>query len=168
MRALGPLRLPHPPARLCALAALALLMHGCANSPAAPSSASTSTANGSANLQFCADEINKYRASVGRAPLTRSSALESFAGEAVQHDHTAGVPHLFFRNTNGGGVAMAETELLRWKNYAVRDVIKEGLAGMWAAGPNGEHYGILTGPYTEVGCGVFVDGSTVSVAQDFR
>jgi hypothetical protein len=39
---------------------------------------------------------------------------------------------------------------------------------MWAAGPGGEHYDILVGRYSEVGCGVFVNGSEVSVAQDYR
>jgi hypothetical protein len=138
----------------------------CALPSPAPSAVDTTSLP--ANLQFCTDEINRYRASVGRPPLTRSASLESFASQAVQHDATAGVPHLFFSTNNGGGVSMAETELLRWRNYAVRDVIRKGLAEMWAAGPSGEHYDILAGPYSEVGCGFFVNGSEVSSAQDFR
>ena len=86
----------------------------------------------------------------------------------MQHDANAGVAHLFFSSNNGGGVSMAETELLLRRNYAVRDVIRKGLAAMWAAGPSGEHYDILAGPYSEVGCGFFVNGSEVSSAQDFR
>jgi uncharacterized protein YkwD len=126
------------------------------------------TASLSANLQFCTDEINRYRASVGRPALTRSASLESFASQAVQHDANAGVSHLFFSTNNGGGVSMAETELLRWRNFTVRDVVRKGLAEMWAGGPSGEHYDILTGPYSEVGCGFFVNGDEVSSAQDFR
>lgn len=139
---------------------------GCGLPSSAPSP--TGTASLSGDLQFCTDEINRYRAIAGQPLLTRSNSLDSFAAEAARHDATAGVPHLLFTNTNGGGVARAETELLQWRNYAVRDVIRHGLAGMWAAGPAGEHYPILVGPYNEVGCGVFVNGREVSVTQDFR
>jgi hypothetical protein len=152
---------------LAAASLAVLLAVGCSLPSSAPSSAA-GTASLSADLQFCTDEINRYRATAGRPPLARSDSLESFAAEAVRHDATAGVPHLLFTNTNGGGVAKAETELLRWRNYAVRDVIRQGLAGMWAAGPSGEHYDILVGPYNEVGCGVFINGRDVSVSQDFR
>ena len=120
------------------------------------------------SLQLCTDEINRYRTSIGRAALTRSDSLEQFAATAAQHDASARVPHALFSKTNGGGVAMAETELLLWPNRAVHDVIKTGLAQMWSAGPSGEHYEILSGPYTQVGCGVYVSGKEVSVAQDYR
>ena len=153
--------------RLLGALGLALLLPACAASPAGPSTPTPASIAG--NVQLCVDEINRYRATIGRPALTRSDALDQFATQAAQHDHVAGVPHLLFRNTNGGGVATAETELLHWTNYAVRDVIKEGLAGMWAVGPGGEHYNVLSaGTYTQVGCGVYVDGATVSVAQDFR
>jgi uncharacterized protein YkwD len=160
----APVCVPH--SALLAAASALLLTVGCSLPSSAPSPAGT--ANPSANLQFCTDEINRYRASVGRPPLARSGSLESFATQAAQHDATAGVPHLLFSNTNGGGVARAETELLLWRNYAVRDVIRQGLAQMWSTGPDGEHYNILAGPYSEVGCGVFVNGGEVSIAQDFK
>lgn len=152
--------------RFLAALGLALLLSDCAAMPAAPSP--TTPASIAGNVQFCVDEINRYRASIGQPALGRSDALDQFATLAAEHDHAAGVPHQYFRTTNGGGVAMAETELLHWTNFAVRDVIKEGLAGMWAAGPRGEHYTILSGNYTQVGCGVYVNGPSVSVAQDFR
>ncbi len=44
----------------------------------------------------------------------------------------------------------------------------QGLAGMWAEGPGGGHYENMRGPYTEVGCGVFVNGVDITVVQDFR
>ncbi|MFN7917255.1 MAG: CAP domain-containing protein [Vicinamibacterales bacterium] len=152
--------------RLLAALGLALCLPGCAAMPAAPSPPTPASIAG--NVQLCVDEINRYRATIGRPALGRSDALDNFAAQAAEHDHAAGVPHQYFRTTNGGGVAMAETELLHWTNLAVRDVIKEGLAGMWAVGPGGEHYGILSGNYTQVGCGVYVNGTSVSVAQDFR
>ena len=45
---------------------------------------------------------------------------------------------------------MAETELLRWQNYAVRDVLRSGLGRHVGAGPSGEHY---DSGHVEVGCG---------------
>jgi len=153
-------------ATLAGSALLLLLAPGCALPVLGPTSAGS--ANLSADLQYCADEINRYRAVAGRPPLARSDSLETFAGRAAQHDAGAGVPHLLFSKTSGGGVARAETQLLRWKNATVRDVLTLGLARMWEAGPSGEHYQILIGPYTEVGCGVFTNGVEVSVAQAYR
>ena len=143
-----------------------LFVSACAVPTTSPSTPDTATLG--ASLQLCTDEINRYRASVGLAPLSRSSSLEQFAADAAQHDAAAGVPHTLFRQTNGGGVAMAETELLLWPNRAVQDVIKLGLSEMWKQGPAGEHYDILAGPYTQVGCGVFVSNGVVSVTQDYK
>ena len=39
---------------------------------------------------------------------------------------------------------------------------------MWAEGRGGGHYDNLAGRYTQVGCGVFVDGDLVTVVQAFR
>ena len=47
-------------------------------------------------------------------------------------------------------------------------VIKRGLAQMWEAGPGGEHYDIMVGRFSEIGCGIAVNGSEVTVTQDFR
>ena len=152
--------------RLTAAVFALLIGTGCALPAAAPSSADTASL--SAHLQFCADEVNRYRASVGLSPFTRSDELERYAAEAVRTDAGEGVPHVFFSRTNGGGVSKAETELLLWRNYPVRTVIERGLAGMWAVGAPGAHYGVIAGPYTEVGCGVFVNGNQVSVAQEYR
>jgi uncharacterized protein YkwD len=148
----------------------------CAGSPSAPSDAlgapsatlSSATADLSEELAYCADEVNRYRASIGRKSLSRSASLEDFAAAAAQHDSAVRVPHQHFSNTGGGGIAMAETEILWWRGYAIRAAIKQGLAQMWKVGPGGEHYDILAGNYTEVGCGVFVSNGEVTVAQDFR
>jgi len=145
---------------------LGLFASACAVPATGPSIPDTATIG--ASLQLCSDEINRYRASAGLPALSRSASLEQFAADAAQHDTAAGVPHALFRQTNGGGVAMAETELLLWSNRAVQDVIKLGLSEMWNQGPAGEHYSILAGPYTQVGCGVFVSGGVVSVTQDYK
>src|SRR5437867_9078246 len=66
-------------------------------------------------MTFCADEINRYRGSVGLLALERSPALEAYAAESASVDGMANRPHVHFTETNGGGVARAETELLSWR-----------------------------------------------------
>jgi hypothetical protein len=47
-------------------------------------------------------------------------------------------------------------------------VIQQGLAMMWAEGPGGGHYENMRGSYTQLGCGVFVNGNEITVVQDFH
>ena len=162
-------------ARWAALLTLGVTAVACAGpgSPAAPTGSTNATASSatvdlSAELAFCADEVNRYRASIGRPALSRSGPLEAFAAAAAESDSRARVAHHHFTLTSGGGVSQAETEILWWRGHAVRNVIKDGLAQMWKAGPNGHHYEILSGDFREVGCGVFVHNGEVTVAQDFR
>jgi len=120
------------------------------------------------DLAWCADETNRYRASIGLRPLIRSAALEDFATRAAAVDGGAHVAHNHFAVTNGAGVSSAETEILWWRGFSVRAVIQHGLAEMWQVGPGGHHYDILVGAFTEIGCGIAVNGSEVTVTQDFR
>jgi uncharacterized protein YkwD len=136
-----------------------------AESNAASSVMSSSTA---ADLALCADETNRYRTSLGLRPLVRSAALEDFASRAASVDGVAHVAHNHFAETNGAGVSSAETEILWWRGFSVQAVIQRGLAQMWQVGPGGEHYDIMAGAYSEIGCGVAVNGSEVTVTQDFR
>jgi len=117
---------------------------------------------------FCVEQTNRFRMSAGLSPLAHADDLDTFAADAAKYDATAGAPHVYFKQTNGGGVSRAEIELLWWHDFTVRDAIAQGIAQMWQAGPGGEHYDILAGPYSQIGCGIFVEGSVVSVAQDFR
>jgi hypothetical protein len=149
-------------------AMLTAFASGCGRgAPTAPSSAG-SIWNAAADLSFCADEVNRYRMSVGRPPLARATDLESFAAQAAQNDGLAHQAHRWFAATNGAGTARAENEILWWSGFAVRNVIQQGLRQMWQSGPNGEHYDIMVGSYSQIGCGVFVNGAEVTVAQDFR
>jgi uncharacterized protein YkwD len=164
-----------------ALVAAAIIGPACAatGSPLGPSNdgsglssdlASTSVLSSSiaADLALCADETNRYRASVGLRPLVRSAALEDFAANAASHDGVAHIAHDHFAATNGAGVSSAETEILWWRGFNVHTVIQRGLAQMWQVGPGGEHYDIMAGTYNEIGCGIAVNGSEVTVTQDFR
>jgi uncharacterized protein YkwD len=154
---------------------------GAIGSPLSPStdhnaSAESAAAAGSpsvlsstaADLQLCADQTNDYRASVGLRPLMRSATLEDFAADAAAHDGVAHVAHAHFAATSGAGVSRAETEILWWRGFTPRGVIQRGLAQMWQVGPGGEHYEIITGAYSEIGCGIAINGSEVTVTQDFR
>jgi uncharacterized protein YkwD len=160
--------------RLGLLAGVGALMISTACAKGAPSPSAPSSGGGNANvsaasaLQFCADEVNKYRALAGLPTLARSADLEAFAQKAAEYDAAKGVPHQFFLASNGGGIAKAENQLLLWKGYALDNVITLGMQQMWAEGPGGSHYHVLTGNYSEVGCGVYQDASGISVSQDFR
>jgi uncharacterized protein YkwD len=162
-----------------ALMASAILGPACAatGSPLGPSTdnAAAETAGGSiissssaADLALCADETNRYRASVGLRPLVRAADLEEFAAHAATRDGVVHVAHAHFAETNGAGVSRAETEILWWRGFNVRSVIQRGLAQMWQVGPGGEHYDIMAGAFGEIGCGIAVNGSEVTVTQDFR
>ncbi len=105
---------------------------------------------------------------MGRPALARSADLEAFAAQAAQADGLAHQAHHFFATTNGGGTSAAENEILWWAGFGVRSVIQQGLEQMWQTGPAGEHYDIMTGAFSQIGCGIFVNGSEVTVAQDFR
>ena len=121
-----------------------------------------------AELTFCVNETNRYRATQGLSALARSGALEAYAAAGAQEDGLAHAPHQHFRSTNGGGLARAENEIPWWSATSVHAVIQQGLAMMWAEGPGGGHYENMRGPYTQLGCGVFVNGNEITVVQNFR
>ena len=60
------------------------------------------------------------------------------------------------------------TSCLLWKGYNLNNVIRVGTQQMWSEGPGGTHYHVITGNYSEVGCGVYEGASGISVSQDFR
>ena len=122
-------------------------------------------------LEFCVAETNQYRASIGRPALIRSIVLETYAATAAPYDRSARAAHRYFHKTNGGGVAFAENQIPAWplpQFGSVREIIRSGLAMMWAEGRGGGHYDNIVGSYTQVGCGVFVQADVVTVVQAFR
>jgi uncharacterized protein YkwD len=124
------------------------------------------------DLQFCVDETNRYRSSLGLPPLARSPELERCAATAAASDHRSQRPHGHFVETQGCGIAFAENEIPWWPlDYAggsVRGTITQGLRDMWAEGPGGGHYENMRGRYSQIGCGVFIDGGRITVVQNFR
>jgi uncharacterized protein YkwD len=138
-----------------------------APTPGNPEAPPTVSTNLESELTFCVTETNRYRATLGLAALTRSSALEAYAAVGAREDGLAHAPHQHFRSTNGGGIASAENEL-QWRSDSVHGVIQQGLALLWAEGPGGGHYENMRGRFTQLGCGVFVNGHEITVVQDFR
>jgi uncharacterized protein YkwD len=162
--------------RLMALMTLLVMTAACGSqvaSPTAPSSPSEAGATAfSAEAALCVDQTNRYRATVGKAPLARSSALEAYATAAAKTDGLAHVAHQYARATNlGNGISRAENAILWWslRYYgSVQQIVRGGLADMWGQGEGGTHYRNLVGQYKEVGCGIFVNGDEVTVVQAFR
>lgn len=171
-----PRRLSRAAVSVGLLAGAAIGAAGCAvvSSPASPTS-TASSADGvhyETEVALCVSEVNRLRATIGESPLTRSPALEAYAAAAAQTDGLARTPHTYSQSTgHGNGVVTAENELLYWNlayYKSVQNVVLQGLAQMWAQGKGGVHYDNMAGPYTLIGCGVFVQGGDVSVVQAFR
>jgi uncharacterized protein YkwD len=160
---------------VCLLAA-ALSGAGCkaASSPASPTATASSanSAHFESEVALCVSETNRLRATVGKSALARSEALEAYAAAAAQTDGTARMPHQHSAATNrGNGLVMAENELLYWNlSYyrSVQNVVLQGLSQMWDQGTGGVHHDNMAGNYSQIGCGVFVQGDDVSVVQAFR
>ena len=148
-------------------AVLALAASSCGTSPAAPSPAPAGDAS-AADLAFCLDETNRYRAMAGSAALTRDAGLDAYAADAARSDGISGVPHAYFgAHPSGGG----ENEVIDWHTEiygSVRGVMQAAIAAYWSEGPSGGHYRNLTGGYARLGCGVYVNGTRVTFVQEFR
>jgi len=124
-----------------------------------------------AELSFCIEETNRYRAEASRAALTRSAALEAYAADGARIDQQSGEPHKHFLDTDGGGIAFAENEIPAWPVSmfgSVHNVIAEGLSMMMNEGEGGPHHDAILGSYTKLGCGVYREGDVVTVVQDFQ
>jgi uncharacterized protein YkwD len=126
-----------------------------------------------AELAFCVEETNRYRALKKRPPLTRSDELDAYSAAGARMDHAARRPHHHFNTVEFKGTFrnFAENELPWWHldpEGSVRDVIRAGLASMWAEGPGGGHYDNSVGPFTEMGCGLWIEGDAITVVQNFR
>jgi len=146
-----------------------ILVAGCGvDEPYAPDSPTAL-----ADLRFCVLETNRYRAMVNRAEIEQSSTLETYAAIAAEYDGTRHTAHAYSNLRNrDGAFARLENEILWWPlvNYgSVRAVIRQGIAAMWAEGPAGAHYKVLSDPNaTLMGCGVSLGNGEVTVVQAFQ
>jgi uncharacterized protein YkwD len=135
---------------------------------------------GTDDLQFCLDENNRYRATVGSAPLVRSDTLYAFSDEGAKYDYDAMSAHKHFGDSMmipGGASAAGENEIPGWGGWSIKsqgsvhEVIVGGLKAMWDEGPGGGHYENMKNPkYTKFGCGIYVAPNAeqdVTVTMDF-
>ena len=134
---------------------------------------STPPANTVQALSYCVSRTNELRATQGRAALSRSAALESYAAAAAEHDGRHHSPHRYFDQTRGGSGTASAENLIPWWSLArygsVLGVMQAGIEAIWSEGAGGGHYRNLTSTsYREVGCGVSVYGDEVTIVQAFR
>jgi hypothetical protein len=137
----------------------------------APGGGGTTLTVTDSDLQYCVQAINGYRARAGRPALTRSAALEQFALAAATNDGKNHASHQYFQSTNGGGVASAENEIPWWHapDYrSTREVIDQAEGLFFSEGPGGGHYENMVGRFTQAGCGFFLNGQEITMANDFR
>jgi len=150
-----------------ALAIAAGLLAHCSNNPSSPSPAKLPNGGTTADLTFCVTETNRYRAMVGRAALTESASVETFAAAAAQSDTQTGVPHGYY-NAHPPGFS-AENEAPEWPvTTSIQNTIAAAIAAFWSEGPGGAHYQNMIGPYSQLGCGLFAVGQSVTIVQDYR
>jgi uncharacterized protein YkwD len=126
-----------------------------------------------AEIDLCVAETNRYRAQAHKPPLAHSAALDAFAQAGAEMDYKNKSPHGHFNSTTYPEPfsGLAENELPWWHldpQGGVELVLRSGLASMWAEGPGGGHYENLVGPFTEMGCGIYIVGDEITVTQDFR
>jgi uncharacterized protein YkwD len=132
------------------------------------------------DLQFCLDENNRYRATVGSPALVRTQTLDDFANTGAKYDYDAMTAHKHFGDSPGipgGATAAGENEIPGFGGWSIKaqgsvhDVIQQGLKSMWDEGPGGGHYENMKNPaYKNFGCGVYVAPNTaqdVTVTMDF-
>jgi hypothetical protein len=121
--------------------------------------------------QECVDYTNMYRTGNGKAAVTRSTALEAYADEGAQHDYGTS-PHDHFISTNGGGIAFAENECPHWDlnafgNGDMSMLVDACIDAFVSEGPGGGHYDNLMGAYGTLGCGIYQNGTDVTIVQDY-
>lgn len=123
---------------------------------------------------FCVDETNRYRTMNGKPAVMRSAALEAYANDGAQIDHT-GTPHQHFSSTSGGGIAFAENECPRWNlsqgGGDLKATVAACIAAFYAEGPGTGaahgHYNNMMGDYGTLGCGIYESAGSLTIIQDF-
>ncbi len=64
-----------------------------------------------------------------------------------------------------------ENEVVRWPynlSPTVQSIIAQAIASFYGEGPGGGHYENIVGPFTQLGCGIYVDTNGMTIIQDFH
>ena len=137
-----------------------------------PFSTSASVSVSAADLAFCVQDINSYRARVGGlSNYGESPTLESFAAIGAQTDGVSGQAHGHFTATLGG-LAVSENEVLNGTlttGTTIQSAIQTADATFFAEGSTGGDYQHLVSPtLTQAGCGVYIANGHITIVEDFR
>jgi hypothetical protein len=120
--------------------------------------------------QVCVDETNRYRAMDGHGPVERDDALEAYADDGAEQDHHGG-PHDHFIQTQGGGIAFAENECPHWDlsfgDGDLDQLVRNCVKAFYDEGPGGGHYDNMMGDHRGLGCGIYIEGTDVTIVQDY-
>jgi hypothetical protein len=82
-------------------------------------------------------------------------------------------PHNHFSTTSGGGIAFAENECPVQGNWQLppggdmNTLVGQCIAAFYAEGPSGGHYMNLMSDNTMLGCGIYQQGTGVTIVQDY-
>jgi hypothetical protein len=137
---------------------------GTPSSPTNPTTPTTPNPGAAGPALTCTDEINRYRATLGLAPLARWTTQEVCSDGEAQSDSQTGQAHGAF----GRCTEMAQNECPGWPG-APDAMIKDCLKMMWAEGPGGGHYENMRGRYTKVACGFYKTArGEIWAVQNFR
>jgi hypothetical protein len=113
---------------------------------------------------LCVAEINKYRATIGAAPIARWTDAEGCANAQAKSDAETGTAHGAF----GRCGERAQNECPNWGG-TIESTIANCLKMMWDEGPGGGHHDNMAGTSQRVACGFYVTGNgKVWAVQDYR
>ncbi len=139
--------------------------------------ASAGDGESDADIQFCVDENNRYRATQNLKALKRNTTVDAFAAEGAEYDYAAKTAHKHFQDKKGvpGARGSAENEIPGFSGWSVKrqgsvhSIVEQGLAAMWAEGPGGGHYNnMVSTSYTDIGCGIYqAPNGDLTVTIDF-
>lgn len=120
----------------------------------------------------CLQMTNQFRADNGRAPVVHSAELEAYADEGAAYDfHHPDPPHAHFRLDSGGGIAFAENQCPRWDlafgGGDLAQLVGACMQAFYDEGPGGGHYENMMGNYGTLGCGLYQEGTEVTIIQDY-
>jgi hypothetical protein len=163
--------------RLIVLAVLAACGGSSGGADVDGGSGGGSGAGSSGPLVECVAKTNMYRAMNGKPALTESASLEAYAATGAMYDFTNG-PHAHFQATQGGGIAYAENECPVQGNWMLQPggdmsaLVDQCIAAFYAEGPGSDysmhgHYINMMGPYATLGCGIYQQGTGVTIVQDY-
>jgi len=99
-------------------------------------------------------------------------ALEAYAAEGARSDGLANQAHQHVSATPMPGTGLwAENEVLRWPynlSPMVQGIVAQAIQSFFSEGPGGGHYENIVGPYTQIGCGIYIDSNGITIVQDLR